>query len=216
MERRSSGSGSWWTTAVVAAALAVGGTLLIGRGVFHRASDVGGDFPFPCLPTEGEQQHIHPYLRIIISGQSILIPAFVGIRELSGRGDCLEPLHTHDASGIIHIESPSPTQLYTLADFFAIWRATYETVDIGGANSPVNYALTDLLGFRVDAQHALRLLVDGTPSPAGPSLVLNSLDYCSAPMTGPPCEPTAVADPFPPLLFQQYGTGHTIVLQYGP
>ena len=76
------------------------------------------------------------------------------------------------------------------------------------------YDRGDLLGRSVDARHEVRLVVDGKPSGAGPTLVLNGLDYCSAAMTQPPCFPTAVGDPYPPILVTRYGTGHTIVLQY--
>ena len=86
-------------------------------------------YPYPCLPTEGTAQHIHPYLRILVDGAPVTIPAVVGIRDVGG-ATCFEPVHTHDASGIVHIESVSPTQLFTLGDFFAIWRDTYGTVAV--------------------------------------------------------------------------------------
>lgn len=171
-------------------------------------------FPFPCLAIEGAQQHVHPYLRIVLEGRAVTIPAYVGIRDVGGGQACFEPVHTHDASGIIHIESASATQSYTLADFFAIWRATYGTALVGGAETPIEYTAGDLLGRKADQTHVIRLLVDGKPSPAGPALVLNRLDYCAAAMTTPPCDPTAVGDPFPPALGSRYGTGHTIVLEY--
>ena len=131
-----------------------------------------------------------------MSGQAI--PASIGIRALPGGRACLEPVHTHDASGIVHIESASATQAYTLANFFMIWRATYHTVAIGVILYPVSYTLSDLFGHRPDARPAVQLIVDGNVSGAGSGLVLNMLDYCSAEMTGPPCAPTALSDPYPP------------------
>ena len=208
---------AWWLAGVAAAAVVAGGIFLLTRtGSPPAPAGSEGAFPFPCLPYEGFQQHIHPYLQILVSGQPVSISALIGIRALPAGGFCFEPVHTHDASGIIHIESTSATQTYTLADFFAIWRATYPTVAIGGAPFPVDYTPADILGHRADAQHSVRLLVDGKPASAGPALVLNTLDYCSAAMAGPPCAPTAVADPYPPFLVQQYGTGHTIVVEYAP
>jgi hypothetical protein len=178
------------------------------------SGDVGPTaFPYPCLSTEGTAQHVHPYLRIVVDGNDLTIPASVGIRDAGG-AVCYEPVHTHDASGIVHIESVSPTQSYTLGDFFAIWRATYGTAAVGGATVPISYTVGDLMGRQVDARHDVRLLVDGKPSSAGPTLVLNALDYCTAAMTNPPCFPTAVGDPYPPFFAARYGTGHVIVLQY--
>lgn len=206
---------AWWAAGAADAVLITLGVLYGDPLGAHAAWErTGRCVSLPLPRTEGDAQHIHPYLRIVINGQPVTIPAFIGFRALPGGGACLEPVHTHDASGIVHIESPSPTQTYTLADFFTIWRATYNTVDIQGTRYPVRYTLTELLGHRTDSQHFIRFLVDGARSLAGPGLVLNALDYCSAAATGPPCAPTAVGDPYPPVLVQRYGTSHTIVLEY--
>src|SRR5947209_1562386 len=45
--------------------------------------------------------HIHPHLTILINGQDQVIPAGIGVEA---SGDL--PMHTHDDSGTIHIESP--------------------------------------------------------------------------------------------------------------
>jgi hypothetical protein len=198
--------------------LTLGGLALVaGMAHFVTSSPSAGvapvPYPFPCAQ-EATAQHIHPYLRIMLEGRAVTVPAYVGIRDLGGAA-CYEPLHTHDASGIVHIESASSTELYSLGDFFTIWRDTYGTATIGTATVPVDYTVGELFGHPVDARHVLRLLVDGKASSAGPTLVLNDLDYCSAATTDPPCYPTAVGDPYPPILLTRYGTGHTIVLQYG-
>jgi hypothetical protein len=140
---------AWWAAGATGAVLITLGILYAIRSAPTLPGNSGDStFPFPCLRTEGEAQHIHPYLRIVINGQAVTIPALIGIRNLPGGGACLEPVHTHDASGVIHIESPSPTQTYILAGFFSIWRATYHTVDIQGMRYPVDYTLTELLGHR--------------------------------------------------------------------
>lgn len=206
---------AWWTGGVSAVIVATLAVLYATRSAPAPSRESqNAAFPFPCLQTEGTAQHIHPYLRILIDGRSVPIPALVGIRSISENLACLEPIHTHDASGVIHIESPDPAQVYALTDFFAIWRVTFRTVEINGALYRVGYTPTELLGHRTDAHHVIRLLVDGIPSLAGPALVLNALDYCSAETLGPPCTPTAVGDPYPPILVAQYGVGHTIMLEY--
>ena len=158
--------------------------------------------------------------RIMIEGRQVEIPSAIGIRDprfdrgLAVGGSCFEPLHTHDTSGIIHIEGPDPNRQYTLGDFFAVWSATYPTIEIGGTTFPVGFAAGEILGHKADAAHHVRLLVDGKPSSRGPSLVLNGLDYCSAQSTSPPCVPTAAGNPFPPEVLERYGTGHTIVIEF--
>src|SRR3972149_483421 len=47
--------------------------------------------------------HIHVRLSIFVNGQRREVPEGLGIRD-----GCLYWLHTHDASGLIHIEAPSP------------------------------------------------------------------------------------------------------------
>ena len=128
-----------------------------------------------------------------------------------GLSGCDEPLHTHDTSGIIHVEAPANTQ-YTLAGFFEVWKATYGTLSFNGTSHPITFNSTDILGFRADATHKVVVLVDGKPSTAYDSLV--SLDYCNAATTGPPCSPTAAGDPSYGGQAYPFGTGHTIVIEY--
>src|SRR5262249_30970155 len=99
--------------------------------------------------------HIHPHLTIIINGRQRIIPAGIGIFP-----DGNYPLHTHDNSGTIHVES---TQLrtFTLQDFFTVWGATLTPQQI--------------FKRHVDATHALRMTVNGRPSRAFGSLVLLDL-----------------------------------------
>src|SRR5207247_10743365 len=69
----------------------------------------------PCGPSEVFVRHEHAHLTILIRGQIKTVPAFVGITATS-----ICWLHTHDTSGIIHIES-GDNRAFTLADFFAVW-----------------------------------------------------------------------------------------------
>src|SRR3990170_304746 len=59
--------------------------------------------------------HIHVRLSIFVNGQRREVPEGVGIRD-----GCLYWLHTHDASGLVHIEAPSPVE-FRLGQFFAVW-----------------------------------------------------------------------------------------------
>ena len=80
--------------------------------------------------------HIHPRLEIFIDGQQATIPANVGIDPNLWKNRTLErygmpmpemkempymsPIHTHDTSGTLHLESTA-NRIYTLGDFFDIW-----------------------------------------------------------------------------------------------
>ncbi len=59
--------------------------------------------------------HVHSHLDIIINGAYFLLPSQIGIPS-----NCFYWLHTHDESGIIHIEAPMLRD-FTLGQFFDIW-----------------------------------------------------------------------------------------------
>jgi hypothetical protein len=69
-----------------------------------------------CQP-EHLETHYHAHLTLLKDGKHVKVPALIGI-DLQHQ--CLYWLHTHDATGIIHIESPD-TRTYTLGQFFDVW-----------------------------------------------------------------------------------------------
>jgi hypothetical protein len=72
-----------------------------------------------CDPVEGTIFHIHAHLDVIVDEKSVIVPAGIGIRP----NECLYWLHTHDASGVIHIESPQQ-MTFTLGQFIQVWDNT--------------------------------------------------------------------------------------------
>ncbi len=73
--------------------------------------------------------HIHPHLTLYVSGHKVAVPAQIGIDPALYRDHHLDkyigdmgaaPIHTHDSSGILHVES-SVTRKYTLGEFLKIW-----------------------------------------------------------------------------------------------
>jgi hypothetical protein len=206
----------------------------IGYGVYALTQNKGGvgNFPFSCS-AEVVTVHVHPWLQIFIntgtSNVSVTIPAAVGIldpqfqtsggQQVAVGGSCFEPMHTHDASGIIHLEAPSASSQYTLGAFFTIWQVTYSNgVNINGVTRPIILNSTDIFGYNTGQGHTLSMTIDkGRPSyqnsTVNTSLDMMRYDYCSAQSTGPPCSPTASGDPQYPGGYP-YGTGHTITLVY--
>jgi hypothetical protein len=69
-----------------------------------------------CDTMEHFTMHIHAHLDIFINGEGYSIPSNVGIIP----NQCIYWLHTHDDTGIIHIESPE-NRTFTLGEFFDIW-----------------------------------------------------------------------------------------------
>lgn len=74
-----------------------------------------------CDELEQSVEHIHIYLSMFINGQASQLPAYIGIpQDSSGNSACYYWLHTHDSSGVVHIESPS-TEVFTLGQFIDEW-----------------------------------------------------------------------------------------------
>jgi hypothetical protein len=69
-----------------------------------------------CEP-EHLETHYHAHLTLLRDGKQVKVPAFIGI---DFKHQCLYWLHTHDATGIMHIESPD-TRTYTLGNWFDVW-----------------------------------------------------------------------------------------------
>lgn len=69
----------------------------------------------PCGPAERFERHAHAHLTIVVRGELRPVPANIGI---TGTSICW--LHTHDASGIIHIEA-GDDRPFTLGEFFGVW-----------------------------------------------------------------------------------------------
>ena len=86
--------------------------------------------------------HVHPKLNVTFDGKSLIVPAGIGINTTLWNDHSLDqygmqpmkmtmkdtsmimqgmsPLHTHDSSGIIHVES-NEFRNYTLGQFLQIW-----------------------------------------------------------------------------------------------
>jgi hypothetical protein len=61
--------------------------------------------------------HVHMHLAMYDAGKPVTLPALVGFNY---NHDCLYWLHTHDTTGIIHLESPNHL-VPTLGNFFDVW-----------------------------------------------------------------------------------------------
>jgi hypothetical protein len=72
-----------------------------------------------------ENYHVHTHLAIFRNGEMLTIPAAIG---LTG---CTYELHTHDWSGILHVEAPA-VKRFTLGQFFAVWGQPLSSSNVAG------------------------------------------------------------------------------------
>ena len=71
--------------------------------------------------------HYHAHLDVDIAGRVIVVPAGLGIDLARQR---ISPLHTHDTSGVIHIESQADIP-YTLGQLFIEWGQPLSARQVG-------------------------------------------------------------------------------------
>jgi hypothetical protein len=108
-----------------------------------------------ALSVEGTRLHTHEHLDLYLNGRHVAVPAGIGIGN-DARGAFFSPLHTHDRSGILHVESPT-ARPYTLGMFFRVWGVRLTTACIGD----------DCAG----GGNALRAFVDGAPVAGDPARI---------------------------------------------
>jgi len=84
------------------------------------------------LTNEGQVVHIHQHLDIYVNGKHEPVPAGIGIYD----GQFLTELHTHDASGVMHVESPTKRD-FNLGEFFGVWGVRLDANCVGGYCRPI-------------------------------------------------------------------------------
>jgi hypothetical protein len=126
--------------------------------------------------------HIHALLRIYVDVRFVPVPAQIGIDP---QGRFLAPLHTHDASGIVHIEADRPFP-FTLGQFFAVWGVRFTNARIGG--------------YADRGDRRLRVYVDGRLAADPVRHVLRAHDRIVVGYGAPGSFPTVDRTPFPPGL----------------
>jgi hypothetical protein len=105
-----------------------------------------------CQTGEQTVVHVHTHLTVFVDGKARVIPYGVGIPGAQATqtaqgpfvstGNCFYWLHTHAYDGIIHVESPSTTDQFTLGQFFAIWGIPLSSTQVGPATGKVTAFFT--------------------------------------------------------------------------
>ena len=135
-----SAAGSAMAAAERTGASGLNGPVLAGLDAAAQGSTVNG---VQCSSSEQTVYHIHAHLAVFVNGAQRTVPYGIGIPggtatpeatggPYVGSGTCFYWLHSHDQSGVIHIESPVQ-KLYTLGDYFAIWGQPLADSQVGPA-----------------------------------------------------------------------------------
>ena len=100
--------------------LLVAAIVLGGVGAYYLVQFLMPAPSLPCISAEGGRvYHWHTVLTIYSGAAQVQVAANIGLTVF-----CIEPLHTHDTSGTIHIES-DVGRYYSIGDFFGVWRKPF-------------------------------------------------------------------------------------------
>jgi hypothetical protein len=108
--------------------------------------------------------HAHSLISIYRNGVRTALPAKIGLMG------CTYEMHTHDSSGVVHIEADGP-RTFSLGQFFAVWGQPVSRTSVAGLVGPVrfyvidNETLTKFNGNPADiifAKHKEVIIVTGT------------------------------------------------------
>ncbi|GER91936.1 hypothetical protein KDW_60980 [Dictyobacter vulcani] len=78
-----------------------------------------------CDPKEQGTYHVHAHLSMYVNGKAVALPQTIGI---AGDNSCIYWLHTHDTSGVIHIEAPAQRS-FLLGDFMQLWKQRFSSLN---------------------------------------------------------------------------------------
>ena len=105
------------------------------------------------------QVHYHAHLDIVVDGKPVVVPPYLGFVATGTKVDGLAPLHTHDSSGVIHIEN-NVQAAFVLGQFFVEWGVRLTSTCVGG--------------YCADATHDLAFFVNGKPYTGDPTRIVLS------------------------------------------
>jgi len=107
----------------------------------------------PAFKSEQLFFHVHAHLDVFVDGQPVVVPAGIGIggdpnakvgtqngQQVAGlvatcSKPCISPLHTHDESGVLHVENDKERQI-NLGQLFTEWGVRFNATCVGGDCAP--------------------------------------------------------------------------------
>jgi hypothetical protein len=138
-------------------------------GALPQGGGQGADVDqIPSAVSMSDNYHVHAFVGIMVNGQRIALPDGIGMVNPFGDfqttdactggtpnfecyADAFYYMHTHDASGAVHMEAPSPVcgkaanyanncdmSLFTLGNFLDIWGISLSANNFGPYAGPVS------------------------------------------------------------------------------
>ena len=103
-----------------------------------------------CDASMSSTYHVHVLLAVYVNGVQYALPSAIGMKNpgtakngFINLADCFYWIHTHDSTGLVHIEDPSSNgapltqSLFTSKQIFDIWGITVNGNQFGPFTGPV-------------------------------------------------------------------------------
>jgi hypothetical protein len=117
-----------------------------------------------CAPTMSNNYHIHVFVGVYVNGVHYAMPDTIGmykpdphpIKGFTVYAQCYYDVHTHDSSGIVHVESTDPLNIpitgtiFTTQQLFAEWGIKVNSNKFGPFSGPLRVYTS---GQFYDGQH---------------------------------------------------------------
>lgn len=121
---------------------------LVGAVSFPNGSTANGaqGDPVDTIPcsTGADAEHYHVHVSLIVNGQQMALPLGVGIQNavvvgdsLAIAGTCFYWLHSHDRTGIVHVEPTVAGHTFTLGEYFDVWGQPLTSSNVAGNQGDV-------------------------------------------------------------------------------
>jgi hypothetical protein len=104
------------------------------------------------LPPGGNALHIHSHLALFVDGEPVAVPADIGLSQTEH-----SPLHSHDETGVVHIESANAGSIFTLGEYLDVWGVRLSDSCLGG--------------YCADGERTLHVFVDREPFAGDPRAI---------------------------------------------
>jgi hypothetical protein len=127
---------------------------VVGNGAGSAAYVAAAGLPYA---EEMLSVHYHAHLDILVDGKTVEVPPYLGFVATGQKVLGLAPLHTHDGTGVIHIENSVPAE-FVLGQVFVEWG--------------VRFTPTCLAGYCTDSGHELAVFVNGKRTTSDPTRIV--------------------------------------------
>ena len=97
---------------------------------------------FTCVFRPSSELSFHAHLSILVNNELQKVPLYLGASRQPPT-HCFYAIHTHDASGRIHV-TPAAPDTFTLGELFEIWGQPLSSTNVAGITGlPVEIFVTD-------------------------------------------------------------------------